>query len=98
MDPWPKNPATESLLAIWNQAADEIGFKVNPEARGGLSDGNHIWNTIPTVDGLGPMGRNGHCSERSEDGSKDQEYVNQSSFIPKTMLNFSAIRKLIATH
>ena len=49
-----------------------------------------------TIDGLGPMGANGHCSERSEDGSKDQEYANKSSFVPKTVLNFFAIRELIA--
>ena len=71
-------------------------YKVNREARGGLSDGNHIWNTIPSIDGLGPMGRHGHCSERSEDGSKDQEFANKSSFVPKTVLNFFATRELIA--
>ena len=42
MDPWPKNPDTESLFVFWEQAAAELGFKVNREARGGLSDGNHI--------------------------------------------------------
>jgi glutamate carboxypeptidase len=95
MDPWPKNPDTESLFSIWKQAGAALDFEVFREARGGLSDGNHTWNTIPTIDGLGPMGRNGHCSERSADGSKDQEYANKSSFVPKTMLNFTAIRKLI---
>ena len=69
-----------------------------PEQRGGLSDGNHLWNTLPTIDGLGPYGEHGHCSERSADGSKDQEYADKSSFIPKTLLNFTAIRKLIAEH
>ena len=98
MDPWPKNPDTESLFTIWEQASAALDFQVYREARGGLSDGNHTWNTIPTIDGLGPMGRNGHCSERSADGSKDQEYVNKSSFVPKTVLNFTAIRKLIALH
>jgi glutamate carboxypeptidase len=98
MDPWPKNPDSEYLFTFWEDAADEIGFQVAQESRGGLSDGNNTWSTIPTVDGLGPMGRNGHCSERSADGSKDQEYANQSSFVPKTVLNFTAIRKLIAAH
>ena len=98
MDPWPSNPGTERIFSIWQQAGAELGFQVIREARGGLSDGNHIWDTLPTIDGLGPMGRNGHCSERSPDGSKDQEYANLSSFIPKTLLNFAAIRKLIAEH
>lgn len=98
MDPWPKNPDSEHLFNFWEQAADELDFQVAQESRGGLSDGNNTWFTIPTVDGLGPMGRNGHCSERSADGSKDQEYANQSSFVPKAVLNFTAIRKLIAAH
>jgi glutamate carboxypeptidase len=96
MDPWPKNPDTENLFTIWDQAATELGFQISQESRGGLSDGNNTWSTLPTIDGLGPMGHNGHCSERSADGSKDQEYVNQSSFVPKTVLNFTAIQKLIA--
>jgi glutamate carboxypeptidase len=98
MDPWPKNPDSEYLFKFWEHAAAELGFQVAQESRGGLSDGNNTWSTIPTVDGLGPMGRNGHCSERSADGSKDQEYANQSSFVPKTVLNFRAIRKLIGAH
>ena len=96
--PWPKNPGTEQLFQIWKEAGSELGFQVIPEARGGLSDGNNIWHTIPCMDGLGPMGRNGHCSERSADGSKDQEYAEQSSFVPKTLLNYAAIRKLIASN
>lgn len=92
MDPWPQNPKTESLFSIWVQAGMELGFQVNRESRGGLSDGNNTWKTLPTIDGLGPMGRNGHCSERSVDGSKDQEYANLSSFAPKTLLNFVAVK------
>jgi len=96
MNPWPSNPNTEHIFTVWEQAAKKVGYQVNREARGGLSDGNHIWNVIPSIDGLGPMGRNGHCSERSDDGSKDQEFANKSSFVPKTVLNFFAIRDLIA--
>lgn len=95
MNPWPPNPATESLFTFWEQAANELGFQLHREARGGLSDGNNTWRTLPTIDGLGPMGRNGHCSERTEGGSKDQEYANLSSFIPKTLLNFVAIQKIM---
>jgi glutamate carboxypeptidase len=97
MNPWPPNAKTKNLFAIWEQAAKRLGYRLNPEARGGLSDGNHIWDAIPCIDGLGPMGQNGHCSERSEDGSKDQEFANKSSFVPKTVLNFFAIRDLIAS-
>ena len=94
--PWPKNPGTENLLAVWQAAGDDIGITVEREERGGLSDGNAIWQALPTIDGLGPYGANAHCSERSTDGSKDQEFANKSSFAPKALLNVLAIQKLIA--
>lgn len=93
--PWPPNKATEELFEVWNNAAKTLGMTIIPEARGGLSDGNQIWDQIPTIDGLGPSGRHAHCSERSPDGSKDQEYVTISSFIPKAILNVLAIRNLV---
>jgi len=93
--PWPRNPATDNLLGIWDRAAEGLGSRTTPEERGGLSDGNLLWNHFPTLDGLGPAGANAHCSERSADGSKDQEYVKISSFVPKAMLNILAILSLI---
>ncbi|MCC6606085.1 MAG: M20/M25/M40 family metallo-hydrolase [Anaerolineae bacterium] len=93
--PWGRNDATDGLYAIWQQAGAELGFTVLPEERGGLSDGNHFWQRIPTLDGLGPSGGNAHCSERSADGSKDQEYVLVTSFVPKATLNTMALLDLI---
>ena len=95
--PWPRNPQTDALIEVWSAAAAQLGWQVKPEYRGGLSDGNHIYHRIPTLDGLGPAGMNAHCSERSADGSKDQEYVLVSSFVPKTLLNTLAILNLIAS-
>ena len=92
--PWPQNEGTESLFALWQAAGKELGFEVNPEQRGGLSDGNHIWQHMPTLDGLGPSGGNAHCSERSEDGSKDQEFVFAPSLVAKALLNTVAVMKL----
>lgn len=94
-EPWPENPGTQSLLAAWQAAADYLELSVVPEARGGLSDGNLIWRDLPTIDGLGPAGANAHCSERSEDGSKDQEYALASSYVPKALLNVAAIVRLL---
>jgi glutamate carboxypeptidase len=68
---------------------------VEPEARGGLSDGNHLWNYVRTLDGLGPSGGNDHCSERSADGSKIPEFVEVNSFVPKAALNALALQRLI---
>jgi glutamate carboxypeptidase len=93
--PWPQNEATEKLFSVWQAAAKALGFKVLREERGGLSDGNYFWHQVPTIDGLGIAGGNAHCSERSPDGSKDQEYCLASAFVPKTMLNIAAVLKLV---
>ncbi len=92
--PWPRNPETDRLAALWQQAGVELGIPVNVEQRGGLSDGNLIWDAVPTLDGLGPWGDNDHCSERSADGSKVPEFVDVTSFLPKAALNTVAILKL----
>ena len=94
--PWPRNPGTDSLLAFWQEAGRLLGQSVEGEDRGGLSDGNLIWDALPTIDGLGPWGENDHCSERSADGSKMPEYVEASSFVPKAALNTLAIQALLA--
>jgi glutamate carboxypeptidase len=92
--PWPRNEATDRLYQSWKRAADELGLPVGWEERGGLSDGNLIWDAVPTLDGLGPWGDNDHCSERSPDGSKVPEYVEVSSFVPKALLNTAALVNL----
>lgn len=93
--PWPDNIHTARLLKTWSSTAAQLGMQVSSEARGGLSDGNFLWDKFPTLDGLGPVGANAHCSERSKDGSKDQEYALLESFIPKALLNTLAIIHLL---
>ena len=94
--PWPRNAGTDRLLALWQEAGAVVGVPVESESRGGLSDGNQLWHTVPTLDGLGPSGDNAHCSERSADGSKLPEYVEVSSFVPKAMVNVVALRRLVS--
>jgi len=93
--PWPLNPGTDRLYRVWSKTAASLGVNTRAEERGGLSDGNLLWQSFPTLDALGPMGANAHCSERSSDGNKDQEYVLVSSFVPKTLLNTMAILALM---
>lgn len=93
--PWPRNPATDQLFQLWQQAAEQFNLRLLPEERGGLSDGNQLWSYLPTIDGLGPAGRNAHCSEQSADGSKEQEFVVPASFVPKALLNILAILNLL---
>jgi len=94
--PWPRNEGTDRLYEFWKSAGDELGTPVGLQERGGLSDGNLIWDAAPTLDGLGPWGDNDHCSERSPDGTKVPEYVEISSFVPKALLNTMAILKLVS--
>lgn len=96
--PWPPNAATEALLAHWQEAGRDMGVEVIREERGGLSDGNFIWDHVPTLDGLGVSGGNAHCSERSADGKKDQEYLDLPSILPKATLNTLAILRLLERH
>ena len=93
--PWQRNEATMRLLDTWQAAANALGSTVIAEERAGLSDGNYFWQELPTLDGLGPAGGNAHCSERSADGLKDQEYVLAPSFVPKATLNTMAILHLL---
>jgi glutamate carboxypeptidase len=94
--PWPVNEQTDRLVEIWKSAGSELGLRVAREARGGLSDGNVLWQRFPTLDGLGPRGENSHCSEQSADGSKVQEWVDAASFVPKALLNARAISRMLA--
>jgi len=93
--PWPRNAATDALFSVWQQAGASLGSETEPEERGGLSDGNLLWQDLPTLDGLGPYGDNDHCSERTADGAKLPEYVEISSFVPKAALNVTAISRLL---
>jgi glutamate carboxypeptidase len=93
--PWPRNPETDQLFSLWHSTGEELGMTVLTEERGGLSDGNFLWEQIPTIDGLGPDGGFAHCSEWAPNGSKEPEYVTVSSFVPKAVLNVMAILALI---
>jgi glutamate carboxypeptidase len=92
--PWPRNSGSDRIFQVFQQVGRTIGQTVVPQQRGGLSDGNLICHGVPTLDGLGPWGENDHCSERSPDGSKDQEYVDVTTFIPKAKLNVLSLIKL----
>lgn len=96
--PWPRNAASDKLIALFADAARDLGCTITREERAGLSDANFIWQTVPTLDGLGPSGDNAHCSERSADGSKEQEYVERASFVPKAMLNVRALTRLLTSN
>lgn len=96
--PWPENKGTQQLVDIWLAAGRQLGVQIDSQSRGGLSDGNLLWHQFPTLDGLGPCGEFSHCSEQSADGTKEQEWVDAASFVPKVRLNAAAISALIQNH
>jgi glutamate carboxypeptidase len=91
---WPQSARTDDLIELWMQAAHRLGLPLRAEPRGGLSDGNYLSRFVPTLDGLGPFGLNGHSSERNPDGSKLPEYAVVSSFLEMGAINVAAIREL----
>jgi glutamate carboxypeptidase len=91
---WPQSARTDDLIELWMQAAHKLRLPLRAEPRGGLSDGNYLSRFVPTLDGLGPFGLNGHSSERNSDGSKLPEYVVVSSFLEMGAVNVAAIREL----
>jgi len=97
-NPWPINEKTLKLFSIWKQTGGMLGLKIKEEKRGGLSDGNRLWQKYPTLDGLGPIGSNAHCSERSEKEKKDQEFLLKSSLVPKATLNTLSILRVLTSN
>lgn len=93
--PWPRNAPTDVLFGAWHEAGKQLGYNIIMEERGGLSDGNFFWHKFPTVDGLGPSGGNAHCSEQDLENGKEQEYCTVSSFVPKAVLNVTAVLHLL---
>ena len=96
---WPENAATRRLLDAYTRATARIGARIEPERRGGLSDGNFLTPHLPTLDGLGPAGGNAHASEWSDDPAslKRPEFLEPASILPKAMLNTLAIAELAET-
>jgi glutamate carboxypeptidase len=93
LPPWPLSPGSERLLATWQRAGAALGLRVTPGWRAGVSDGNLLWDHAPTLDGLGPVGGNCHCSQRGPDGTW-QEYALRASFVPRAALTATALREL----
>lgn len=96
--PWPRNSRTDSLFELWRKTGLALGMNIRPQERGGLSDANLFWGEVPTIDGMGPAGANAHCSEHSDDGTKEQEYLFVPSFVPKSLLNCLSILELAGRH
>jgi glutamate carboxypeptidase len=93
--PWKPTPETYKLLSYWQKAGNSMNYKIEEEFRGGLADINRIPLGIPALDGLGPLGENEHCSERSKDGTKIQEFIYRDSLLRKAKVTALALSSYI---
>jgi len=85
--PWPANEKSADLGNLIVACGRELGQAIRPRKRGGGSDGCHLWDRLPTVDGLGPIGRDPHCPLR--------EAVDRDSFVPRALLSLALLEKLV---
>ncbi len=92
---WPRNEKTGHLAAIYRDSAEEMGYACEEEERGGLSDGNFIWDHVPVLDGLGPAGKFSHRSRGDESDPDAREHLVTSSLVPKTLLNARALEMIL---
>ena len=77
--PMEKSAATTRLVALAQNAARELGLEVQDVATGGGSDGNYTASMgVPTLDGLGPVGGNGHNAQ--------EEWTDAESIVPRTAM------------
>lgn len=77
---------TEALMALVEQAADELSIDINWKEVGGGSDANNTAILgVPTLDGLGPIGAGFHS---------DQEYLLLESIEPRIKMLMRVLEKL----
>jgi glutamate carboxypeptidase len=83
---WEMSAADRALFELAKTVAGEIGFPVTPQSAGGGSDGNFTGAMgIPTLDGLGVMGRNAHTLD---------EHIDVSSLVPRARLFAGLLTRL----
>lgn len=90
---WPQNENSDKLAQVFVEAGKDLGLHIDPKPRAGASDGSSFWQIAPTVDGLGPLGANDHCSIHKPQEGKEQEYIIKSSLCERALLNIVAIEK-----
>ena len=86
--PWEPNPDSDRLGRLLVAVAGEQGITLTTGLRNGASDGSHLCDLVPTIDGLGPAGRDFHIAGK--------ESVDASSFEPRARLAAAFLQRLLA--
>lgn len=93
--PWPTTEKNGELSQTIKKVCEKLGRQLYiQKVRGGTSDGNFLYDLLPTIDLLGPNGANHHCSIQCLPQGQEQEYILKSSIIPQAELNIELIRAL----
>ncbi len=69
-------------------------MSLETEYRLGASDGAHLWDLVPTLDGLGPLGEHIHCAEHDPARGKFQESLHTASLAERALLLAELLRRL----
>ncbi|MDQ7007144.1 MAG: M20/M25/M40 family metallo-hydrolase [Acidobacteriota bacterium] len=93
--PWPDNPGSRHLADIWRRAARDRGHELVAEHRLGASDGCHLWDLAPTLDGLGPLGDDIHCATHDPARGRRQESLLRRSLGERALIHLEALAALL---
>lgn len=92
--PWPRNEGSRRLVHLARDAGRLAGLEVADEHRLGASDGSHLWDLVPTLDGLGPVGRDIHSAEHDPARGARQESIRWSSMAERALLAASLMARI----
>jgi D-alanine-D-alanine ligase len=83
-DPYLESTNTKKLYEIFQKMADRLEIKIKSNHRGMSSDISHVPQTIPSLEGLGPIGG---------EFRSPNEYILKNSLIDRSLLLALAINK-----
>lgn len=93
--PWPTIKEHDWLVEMVQAACAEGGRHLHVRDMGaGASDGNNIWEFLPVVDMLGPVGGNHHCPTNKPSEGKLPEFIDRNSIVPQAAMNIRLIQKI----
>jgi len=84
--PWPRNEQSDALATRVVETAAALGQSIEPTERRGGSDGALLWDLAPTVDGLGPVGRDTHCAVDDPATGRTQESIDHATIDSRATL------------
>lgn len=93
--PWPPNEGTRRLAVTAAEAAGALGQRLEGEHRLGASDGCHVWDLVPTLDGLGPIGAHIHCAVEEPATGRLPERMKVTSLPERAALLVGLLERLL---